>query len=305
MNLSVILCTHNPALGPLRETLDGLRRQTLTADQWELILVDNASEPPLKAEDLLGGLSNGRLVAEPKPGLTPARLRGLEECHGQLLVYVDDDNVLEADYLKVALELFKSRPHVGAFGGSIEPVFEEKPPEWTRPYWYLLAIRDTPEDRWGLLPGNHAIEPCGAGLCVRREVAEFYQNLVQTDPLRASLDRRGESLASAGDTDLIYCSYDLGLGIGRFRALKLKHLIPQKRLQPDYLLRLFEAMAYSGVILKQVRGHSAIDTRFSVVGLLRRWKRYISSSSFDRKMMLAERRGLKQAKDDWRKESKS
>lgn len=301
MKLSVILCTHNPNLEPLRETLEGLRRQGLSQDQWELILVDNASEPPLKAEDFLGSLPNGRMVAETKPGLTPARLRGLKESVGRLMVYVDDDNVLAPDYLKVALEIFESRPYIGAFGGSIEPVFKENPPEWTRPYLYLLAIRSTPKDRWGLVPGNPEIEPCGAGLCVRREVAEFYRDLVQTDPLRASLDRRGESLASAGDTDLILCSYDLGLGVGRFSALTLKHLIPKDRLQADYLLRLFEAMVFSGTILNKIRGYSEADIHLTAVGQLRRWKRFVFGSPFDRKMSLAEIRGRKRALLHWSK----
>ena len=38
-------------------------------------------------------------------GLTPARLRGIRESRGELLVFVDDDNVLERDYLEVALAL--------------------------------------------------------------------------------------------------------------------------------------------------------------------------------------------------------
>ncbi|HAV12560.1 MAG TPA: family 2 glycosyl transferase [Opitutae bacterium] len=300
MNISVVICTHNPAFEALRETLEGLRQQTLPVDQWELVLVDNASTVPLKAEELCVGLTNGRLVTEPKPGLTPARLRGLKESSGQLIVYVDDDNVLGPDYLEHALELFRTRPELGAFGGSIEAVFSEDPPEWTRPYWYLLAIRETPEDRWGFLPGNHDIEPCGAGLCVRRNVAEFYRDLVQSDPLRKSLDRCGESLASSGDTDLIHCSYDLGLGIGRFSELRLKHLIPLKRLQSEYLLKLFEEMHYSGALLSCVRGNELEPASVHFKQRLRRWLRRCRMASFDRRMMDAAERGTRRAIHAWK-----
>ena len=42
--LSVIICTHNPRLDYLRRTFDALKLQTLDRDQWELLLIDNASD---------------------------------------------------------------------------------------------------------------------------------------------------------------------------------------------------------------------------------------------------------------------
>ena len=47
IDLSVIIFTHNPRLHYLRRVLDALRSQTLPLEQWELLLVDNASSEPL------------------------------------------------------------------------------------------------------------------------------------------------------------------------------------------------------------------------------------------------------------------
>lgn len=295
MNISVILCTHNPAPKPLRRTLEALRGQSFATDRWEMLLIDNASEPPLADAEGLRGFDNARLIPEPELGLTPARLRGIRESTGELLVFVDDDNVLAPDYLEQAWIVHRERPYIGAYGGSIAPVFQEPPPEWTRPYWYLLAIREAPVDRWGLLPGNAEIEPCGAGLCVRREVAEFYRKTVEQDPLRASLDRRGQSLASAGDMDLIACALDLDLAIGRFHKLKLDHLIPPGRLRPDYLLRLYEEMYYSGELLKWVRRRAQKPGNRNFRRCLHRWIRRCFMASFDRKMQDAAERGCRRA----------
>ena len=43
--VSVIICTHNPRSDYLERCLAALSDQTLVKDQWELIIVDNASAP--------------------------------------------------------------------------------------------------------------------------------------------------------------------------------------------------------------------------------------------------------------------
>ena len=62
MQLSVIVCTHNPRRDYFIRVLDALRNQTLPKDQWELIIVDNASKVPLASEWDLSWHPNGRLL---------------------------------------------------------------------------------------------------------------------------------------------------------------------------------------------------------------------------------------------------
>ena len=57
--------------------------------------------------------------------------------------------------------------------------FEEPPPEWTRRYWGNLVIREFDKDVWSNLPRLPQSMPCGAGLCVRREVALHYLDLAR------------------------------------------------------------------------------------------------------------------------------
>jgi glycosyltransferase involved in cell wall biosynthesis len=80
-NLSVIICTHNPRHDYLRPVLDGLGRQTLPLNQWELLLVDNASKENLAERFDLSWHPHAHQIREHELGLTPARLRGIgEEC---------------------------------------------------------------------------------------------------------------------------------------------------------------------------------------------------------------------------------
>jgi glycosyltransferase involved in cell wall biosynthesis len=92
--LSVIICTHNPRSDYLRRTLESLRAQTLPTKEWELLLVDNASSEPLASRWDLRWHDNALHVREEELGLTPARLRGIRQSRGRLLIFVDDeDNV--------------------------------------------------------------------------------------------------------------------------------------------------------------------------------------------------------------------
>jgi glycosyltransferase involved in cell wall biosynthesis len=99
LNLSVVICSHNPRPDYLARVLAALQAQTLPLADWELLLIDNASAEPLEGRFDLSWHPNARHVREEVLGLTPARLRGIAEAASPLLVFVDDDNVLSSDYL--------------------------------------------------------------------------------------------------------------------------------------------------------------------------------------------------------------
>src|SRR5712671_4531106 len=54
--ISVVLCTYNPREDYLRRVVDGLRAQTLPQGQWEFIVVDNASNPPVGEASIFSDL---------------------------------------------------------------------------------------------------------------------------------------------------------------------------------------------------------------------------------------------------------
>jgi glycosyltransferase involved in cell wall biosynthesis len=254
LSLSVITCAHNPRRDYLDKVLAALKTQTLPFECWELLLIDNASDRLISEEICLSWHPNARHIREDQLGLTHARLRGIKEASAEILIFVDDDNVLDSDYLEVALQISKEWLHIGAWGGQIRPEFEQTPPEWTKPYWGMLAIREFDRNKWSNLLHQHDTTPCGAGLCIRKVVTEKYAELVRAQTQRANMDRKGKLLTSCGDSDLALIACDLGLGTGQFTSLKLTHLIPACRLKEEYLLRLVEGMTYSGTILDSFRG---------------------------------------------------
>ncbi len=240
--LTVILCTRNPHPGRLARTLAGLAAQDIDVSNWELLLVDNGSSPALAPAELPAHPGNLRIVPEPAPGLTPARLRGIAEAQSEILVFVDDDNILAPAYLSTALEAFHSSPRLGAAGGPVRPEFEALPPDWAVEFLPLLALHEHGDAPLLATGGADApwpdFAPVGAGLCVRRTHALAYAAALSSDPLRTALDRRGNSLGSGGDNDLVFTALRAGGDVAYLPALSLIHLIPAFRLKAAYLARL-------------------------------------------------------------------
>lgn len=139
-------------------------------------------------------------------------------------------------------------------GGQCIPEFEAPPEAWTRRYWNWLAIVELEADSWSNQPLPCGITPYGAGMCVRRSVAEHYRVVAASDPVRLTFDRTGKSLAGGGDADMALSGRALGLGSGLFKNLKLIHIMPPTRLQEPYLLALVEAMTRSSTVLRFIYG---------------------------------------------------
>jgi len=289
MNVSVILCTHNPRADYLARVMEGLQRQTLPRDQWELIVIDNASQEPVRS-DLVSWHPRGRVLVERELGLTPARLRAIRQTTGKLLVFVDDDAVLAPDYLEQALAINREHPQMGAFGGNIALEPEVAVPACYKHQRAILAERTVIRDKWGCLYLNE-ITPCGVGLVVQRRVAARYLESLTTTA--RALGRRGDSLTSGEDNDLAYTACDLGLAMGMFARLRLTHLIPKERLTEEYMLRLIEAMSYSSCLLGAMRG--SVDEDNQIPPLTVRLLNEVLRGRFSWKVAWAKWRGLRRA----------
>jgi glycosyltransferase involved in cell wall biosynthesis len=278
--LTVIICTHDPRADYLRRVIEALKEQTLAQEHWELLFVDNAS--PERLEDLwdLSWHSKARHLRENELGLTPARLRGIRESQGKLLVFVDDDNVLDPEYLAQAVRIEKDWPLLGAWGGSVIGEFERQPEPWTQAYWDYVCVRECKEARWSNNPEDWSSLPFGAGLCVRAEVASLYAQEHEATPYRKMLDRKGSGVMASGDIDMVLLSRVLGLGFGRLPELRMSHLIPARRLTEDYLIELVRCTSLSNVLLKEIHSGGTIEIKqrrpavfWSVLHLLRHGRR--------------------------------
>ena len=249
VELSVVIPTHNPDPGRLLRVLAGLHEQTLPGHLFEIVLVDNASAPPIEPCDDMRAFSNLRVAREPELGLSAARRCGIGAGAGETIVLVDDDNVLAPDYLERVLEIFAAEPGIGAIGGKSVPEFESLPEEWVREFDGLLACRDLGDEPRVSDATSRESErypsfaPIGAGMTLRRGALQSW--LEETGG--ALPDRRGTEMSSGGDNDIVLSILRHGWEVGYFPQLVLTHLICEERTTRAYLARANRGIASSWI----------------------------------------------------------
>jgi glycosyltransferase involved in cell wall biosynthesis len=251
--VSVIICSLNPKPEYLQRVLDHLKSQTLLRSEWELLLVDNGSDQRLAEHFDLSWHPQHAHIRQDELGLTPSRICGIKQAHGELLVFVDDDNLLAPEYLERAVEIERTYGFLSVFGaGVLQPEFERKPAAEVTKLLTLLGLRSISRRMWTNNPADSFCIPWGAGLCVSRATADSYGPLVDSLGIGHVLDRRGDLLFGGGDEFFSWVSARRGFGFGIFPTLTLTHLIPSCRVEEAYLLRLVRDRAYSGGVLRNM-----------------------------------------------------
>jgi glycosyltransferase involved in cell wall biosynthesis len=294
--LSVIICAHNPRRDFLESALESLQRQMLDRCEWELVVVDNASSSRVSDLFDLSWHPNARHVIEPKLGLSNARFCGIRETIAPLIVFVDDDCILDPAYLSRALDIAKQHSSLGTWGGQCLPRLESPMPEWFVPYEFLLTVRRLTRDQWSNLGLEADTIPFGAGLCVRRDVAEAYAAGAGSS-FSGKLGRTGGSLVGGDDVDICMTALKLGYGTGLFAKLTLIHQVAAKRCEDGYLLRLLEGTEYSDTIIRHLY-HAPSRTAQGKLETLRRWWNQLRMPAATRKAWRAQRRGQQRANSE-------
>jgi glycosyltransferase involved in cell wall biosynthesis len=246
--VSVVLCTLEPHVGRLQRTLDGLAAQALPQNEWELILVDNASSTAVAGLGLKIP-PNTQLVIEPRPGLIHARLAGIAATRGDIIVFCDDDNVLASNYLTNARCTIATAPDIGFATGKSLPDFEAPPDPWMSEFFGCLALYDHGDDvrfAGGLESGYPAFVGGGCGAVFRREALMDYVRDFQANP-HTITGRRGDNLTSGEDNDIVLTLLRMNWRAAYNPDLSLTHLISRNRLTESYLARLNESIARSWV----------------------------------------------------------
>jgi GT2 family glycosyltransferase len=247
---SVIICAHNPRPDYFRRVITALRDQTLSVTKWELLLVDNACDMPLALTWDISWHQNARHIRENELGISAARRRGLQEASADLLIFVDDDNVLERNYLLHAINIRNDWPILGVWGsGATLPEFERQPSEYFAPILPYLALRECSSAQWSNVFPCVPATPWGAGMCLTRNVAGAYQKYYDGSSIQMT-SRKGKKILMCGeDLEICYVACKLGAGMGIFPQLKLTHLIPKERVSKEYLLKLYEGTRASIMLL--------------------------------------------------------
>ena len=232
--ITLIICTYNREkyIGPL---LDSIAKNDYPTTDYEIVLVDN------NCTDNTHGVCEQfatthpeiafRYVTEPEQGLSAARNKGIKEAKGDIVIYVDDDALVDADYIRIYAEHFAASPETMAAGGPIEPLYETEEPKWMSPYTKALLtawmnygdkVREYPNGRY----------PGGGNAAYRKEVFN------KVGLFNTELGRKGSALLASEEKDIFDKMHALGMQVRYLPTPVLHHIIPQAKLEEDYFNRL-------------------------------------------------------------------
>jgi glycosyltransferase involved in cell wall biosynthesis len=110
-SLSVIISVHD-RMRFLPEALESVLSQSLSAAEYEIILVAYNLDPPIRASAEARG---ARVVMTTAMSLGPKLAEAVQTARGSILVFLEDDDLFEPTKLRRVQELFARRPRMGYY----------------------------------------------------------------------------------------------------------------------------------------------------------------------------------------------
>ncbi len=243
--LTIVICTFR------REELLARAIASLTAQRrpeglsFELLVVDNSDDGSAAAvvESAAGAASFPvrRVEAHP-PNISVARNAGVRSSQSPFVLFIDDDEELDPDWLETVARAIRTLPHDIIIGG-VEPSFER--PERATPFVQQLFSRRLDcamgEDLYAFGPKRTA----GVALAIANAIFRRATTFTEPEPFDVTFGNCGGE-----DYDLLCRLQSRGRRIGWMPGAIVREFVPASRCEPAYLRRRFFAggQAYAAAV---------------------------------------------------------
>ena len=158
IRISLVIPTHNRA-AQLVAALESVVRQDMPAGEWECVVVNNNSTDDTPARFAAFAARypalNLRMVTETGPGVSYARNRGIAETSAPYMAFIDDDERINAGFIRAYVEFFDAHPDAVVAGGRIIAEYVSGRPAWMSKYTELPVANP--------MDFGHAVRPFPAG----------------------------------------------------------------------------------------------------------------------------------------------
>jgi glycosyltransferase involved in cell wall biosynthesis len=251
-SLTIIICFYN-AENKLSNTLKAIKSLDVTGvKNIELLLINNKSNDNsisiIKDELADFNKFECRIIDEPRAGLTNARFCGVENAKYETLLFCDDDNWLDTNYVTNGMNILNSNTSIGILGGLGEAVSDVAIPNWFQSVENYYAVGPQGIESGQIIGERNVVY--GAGMFVRKD---YLLKILEKGFISQSSDRVGNNLSSGGDSELCLVFQIAGYLIWYDESLKFKHFIESKRLKLEYLSSLQKGIDKSGFVTKFYR----------------------------------------------------
>jgi glycosyltransferase involved in cell wall biosynthesis len=248
IGLSIVICTYN-GVNRLYTVLEYINNLFIPSGlDYEVLIVDNASTDGTKDWiDKTRISSNWKfklsVISESKPGLNFARLTGARNACFDWILFCDDDNLLDSQYVQFWHHTIQKFSDVGAIGGQGIPNFDIPVPSWFNRYSHSYAVGPQHKTMGYLKHGGSLY---GAGMFIlKTPVLE----LLDSGFKMVMSDRNGGKLSSGGDLEWCYLLQLSGWKLYYNEKMTFHHQISSSRLLWSYYLKLKSGIASGAGLL--------------------------------------------------------
>lgn len=232
MDISIVFATYKRG-DILKFTLDSLVKIDAGFLTYEIIIVDNSLDQ--RDESLVRSYEGKMPVyyfSEKSPGKNSALVTGLKNATGKLLVFTDDDVIVERDWLIQLWDGVQRHPDASIYGGRILPSYpagyEKLSEKIDFDNWFLrsaFVIADWEQDE-GSIKAGHI---WGPNMAVKRDV--FESGLT----FNTTIGPNGKDYVMGSETEFIKRAYAQGFK-GVYLPLALVyHQIRLDQLSMDWI----------------------------------------------------------------------
>jgi glycosyltransferase involved in cell wall biosynthesis len=237
--IDLVVCTWNRA-HQLKATLDSVTRLVVPYQcQLRIIVVDNNSTDG--TAEVLDDFAKEKFfdrhrflrLREIRQGHTYARNTAIEHADSDLMLWTDDDVIVDPFWVKSMVEFANAARDIAFFGGPIIAELRPACPEWVSQNWDVLkgcfADRQLGDERMVFSVDRL---PYGANFAVRTPLQVQF-------PFDVELGRRGDQVMGEDELDVMRRWIAAGYKGCWVPDAKVVHVIDSPRITPEYVRQYF------------------------------------------------------------------
>jgi len=229
MVLSITICTYN-RIEYLKKCLKSILDQTQGSEIIEINIIDNNSTDTTKdyVFELQKKFPEVNYFVEKRQGISFARNLSFEVCKGTFLAFVDDDAVINKNWLKALLNELKKQKENIIYGGPIYPNFESDPENWIDKDYFIRKFKDT-DGFLGVIKSKEGFS--GGNMCIAKNLFK------KSEKFNTKIGMTGGNLGLGEEPDFFYklIMKNKDVKLYNISEMSISHSEASYKLKKEYL----------------------------------------------------------------------
>ena len=229
MVLSITICTYN-RLEYLKKCLTSILDQTQGSQIIEINIIDNNSTDDTKnyISERQKKFPEINYYIEKKQGISHARNLSFKVCKGDFLAFVDDDAIINKNWLESLLNELKTQNQNIVYGGPIYPKFETEPEKWIDKNYFVREFKET-DGFLGTIKSKEGFS--GGNMCISKNL------FLKSDKFNTEIGMTGGNLGLGEEPDFFYklVKKNKEVKLYNISEMSITHSEASYKLEKEYL----------------------------------------------------------------------